>query len=265
MDIIKKTRASNLHNVKNLVTGVESIISSVIIDSFPSAWDTAPVDAAILERLHSLFNGRKIRFPGGQISSSWKVFRATEAPEKTFCSIAFIYNIIHGDGQNTAGAAFFDSHCRDNDKNTFSSIKKDHLRKINTQAPHSCLLLYDYSPISGMAFPSYPESIVGNSPVNWNNWLPVTTAAVVQSGPALASGSKTTSLYRSSVPFSYQLCHRHLFGLDLDYGKTALEIASGTREDKGMARYLVTVSLIHGSNEPQVPDEINRGIYQELL
>jgi hypothetical protein len=264
MDVIRKVKQGGQNGIRNLTGEVESTITTAIGELFPEKWESAAVDSVILARLSTIFSGRSIHLPGGRITSNWKIYQSRGIQDKVFASMAFIYNIAYHDGLETSGVAFFDSHCRDLDRNTFNSIKKDSVRRIHSNAPHGQILLYDYELISGMAFPVYPEYMVGNSPVNWNAWLPVSSAAAVQTELAMSIGSKSTALYRTSLPFAYQLCHRHLYGLDLDHNKPAMDIAKGIRDDRGHVNYLVAVSLAWGNARPRPHEDISLDVYSEL-
>ena len=115
-----------------------------------------------------------------------------------------------------------------------------------------------------MAFPSVPEAVIGNFPHSWDNWLPATQGAIVPVNCAMQLGQKNRGLYKIAVPFSYQLCYRYLYGLDLDYSDNSLKIARGTKLDKGSIKYLVCISVAHGGSEPQRYFDFNREIYTEL-
>jgi hypothetical protein len=132
------------------------------------------------------------------------------------------------------------------DKSSFSTLRKDHLKRFHSLSPSAHLLLADYDMIAGMAFPTLPEAIIGNYPHSWNSWTPFTHLASVASSAVLALGSKTSSLYKVSLPFSYQLCYRLIHGMDLDHSKAAVDFASGQREDKGLPAYIMRVQIAHG-------------------
>ncbi|RPI97273.1 MAG: hypothetical protein EHM32_01820 [Spirochaetales bacterium] len=185
-------------------------------------------------------------------------------PESELCSVAMLYKISYHDGQSVQGAGFLDAHAKDGGKNTFSSLKKDHLKRLHSIAHHSQLLLYDYDNITGMAFPATAESVLGAYPASWNAWTPYTVAATTPAHCALALNCKDTGLYKTSLPWSYQFCFRNIYGLDLDYGDAAVDTAKGVRFEKGRARYLVLVSVAHGGADLDDSIDFDRSAYIEL-
>ena len=264
MDVIRKIKNHDGNNLKSAVFQLETGIMEIVRKQFSAVWDADLMSASLSEKLCSLFNERTIHVPGGSLFTKWKAYCTADPPEKIFSSMAFILHISFHDRDEVTGAAFLDIHVKDPGKNTFSDIKKDAMRRLNTSAPHSQVLLCDYDAIAGMAFATSPEYIVGNATHTWNNWMPVTHAACIQTELALALGEKTTSLYKGSFPFSYQLCHRYFYGLDLEYHGTAMDIARGEKTDKGTPHYLITVSL--GDNASTCDDDfgINRSLYREM-
>jgi len=264
MDVVKKIRSRNQNSLKSAVFELENRLSDIISDSFPSSWDSDNINREIVSSLCELFNDKKIHAPGNSIKSRWKPYISIGKPEKEFGSIAILFNITYHDGHETEGITFYQSHTKDPDKNTFSSLRKDNLKRMNSNSPHSQLLLYDYDSITGMAFATSPEYVVGNSPHSWGNWLPGTHAATAPSDLSLSLGLKTTGLYKITLPFAYQLCYRNFFGLDLDHQKSVLDIGRGLKTDKGNPAYLITVSLAHGNSEPDTDFDIDRTVYTEL-
>jgi len=261
--VIKKIPHRGGH-MKSLVSEFEELLFRSVKNSYPDNWSGDQVTESILTGMCSLFSDKTIHVPGSIITTKVQAFRLVEEPENRFGDVSVLVVNSYHDGQVNEGVSFLSVKAKDPDKNTFSEIRKDHLKKINSNSPHSQLLLYDYDNISGMAFPTLPEAVIGNYPHNWNRWLPSTNAAVVPVNLALELGLKNTALYKVAVPFSYQFCYRYFFGLDLDYQKVAVETAKSYRSDRGNAKYLLILSAAHGGMKPHTNMDFNRERYERL-
>lgn len=265
MKIVKKINSGAKNTMKDFINAMETLIYKNIRGNYPSYWDEDVLNLCLIKDMSTLFNDKKIRVPSNIIRSNWKLYKMNQESENKFGDIAVILNITYHDGYNNEGAIFLEAHRKDPDKNTFSTIKSNILKRVASNAPHAQLLLYDYDNISGMAFAAVPDSIIGDYPDSWKSWIPFTHAAAVPVNAAIALGQKTTGLYKVSIPFSYQLCCRYLYGLDLDYQTVAVETARGQRSDKGNAKYLIVLSVAHGGAEFNTDIEINKDMYSELV
>jgi hypothetical protein len=263
MHVIRKIK-SGKNSVKGLIYELEELIFENIRGNYPNNWDDDTITDSLLRRVSTLFHGRKIHVPGDVIKTYCWLYRLGGDSEDKFSDVAILFKISYHDGQEVEGSAFLEVKKKDPNKNTFSAMRKDQLRRIHSSSPHSQLLLLDYDSITDMAFTAVPESIVGYYPISWNNWIPFTYAVTVPSNLAIVLGEKNTSLYKVSVPLSYQLCFRYMYGLDLDYRNLSVETAQGYRTDKGQVRYLMLMSIAHGGADPQQDFDFNRENYMEL-
>ncbi|MBN1495171.1 MAG: hypothetical protein JXA07_00280 [Spirochaetes bacterium] len=264
MKIIKQIAPSGKNSMKSLTMELESLIYTVISAQYPVNWDSGAVTRSLFSGMKQLFDNKIIRTPGNAIQTSWRIKRLKTDPEKILGDIAFLVQIAYHDGQVVRGAALLDTALKDPGKNTFSSLNKNRIKKLTSTASHASLLLYDYDPICGMAFPSTVESIIGSHPHTWNSWMPYTYAATVPAGLMMSIDNKTTGLYKISLPLSYQLCYRYLYGLDLDHSVASLETAAGLRPDRGIMKYLIMISISHGGAEPLTSFDYNDKLYTDF-
>ena len=265
MKIIQPVKADLRSSMKTIVAQIENQILAQVKGGYPSGWNRDGITAHLLKDIGEDLNGKKVLVPGNSMKISWKLLEAGKSFERYFAHVAILARITYHDGQVLEGVAFFDAVTKDPEKNTFSELKRDHLRRMHSISPHSHLLLYDYDMITGMAFPTIPEYVVGNYPNTWNSWIPYTNAGVIPAHAAIALGIKNTGLYKIAVPFSYHLCYRIFYGLGLDFNNTALETGKGKRAEKGVSRYLVQLSVAHGGAEPQSDFDINREVFSESV
>jgi hypothetical protein len=264
MKIIKQLSPGNRDGLKSLNVEMESLVYANVKENFPGNWDGDFITRSLLSSIKRLFNGKIIQTPGNTIKSYWSLHQLKDKNDATLGDIAFIVQVSYHDGQISKGAAFHATAIKDPGKNTFSGLNKNHYRKPLSFAPHSQILLFDYDTITGMAFPSTAESVIGNNPHSWNNWLPFTHAVTVPANLALSLDIKTTGLYKVSLPLSYLICYRYLYGLDLDHSTAALETASGIRTDRGNPKYLVLITLSHGGAVPLTTFDFDKKRYVEF-
>ncbi len=260
MITVKKIKQEE-NNMKSLMFDLEGYIYTHVRENYPNSWDEDTITRSLLITIKDSLNKKKIYLPGSSIRTSWSVYSHMNEPDNIICDFAIAARIIYHDNYSVEGVALFDAKTRDPDKNTFSAIKVNNLKKIRSVSPYSQLILYDYDSITGMAFPTSAESIVGNYPHSWNNWLPATNAASVPVTLATELNVKNTGLYKVSLPFSYLLAYRYPFGLDLDFQKSALDICKGFKTDRGNPRYLVTLTVAHGGTDLQDDIEYNEDNY----
>ncbi|OHD65402.1 MAG: hypothetical protein A2176_15725 [Spirochaetes bacterium RBG_13_51_14] len=264
MKVIKKIVPANRNGMKSLSFEMESIVYSNVKENFPDTWNRNFMTRSLFSDLKKLFHGKTIHTPGNTMKSFWRLYHSKEEAETVFGDIALIMNVSYHDGQTAEGVAFIDIAEKDPGKNTFSSLNKNKMRKLLSIAPHAQLLLFDYDTITGMAFPTTAESIIGNHPHSWNNWIPYTHAVSVPANLALPLDIKTTGLYKVSLPLSYQIYSRYLYGLDLDYSRPALETATGIKTGRGNPKYLVLIAVSHGGAEPVSEFDIDNKRYVEF-
>ncbi|TFH41046.1 MAG: hypothetical protein E4G96_06330 [Chrysiogenales bacterium] len=250
--------------MKSLTHELESVVYTSVRESYPKTWDADIITASLFSGIKKILHGKRILTPGNAIQSRWRIYRHVGNQENAFCDTALIVQVSYHDGQIVRGVAFHDTAEKDPSKNTFSRLNKTRMKKIASVGPHSRIILYDYDPVTGMAFPSTAESIIGSNPHSWNAWMPYTHAVAVPTVLALALDSKSTGLYKAALPLTYQICYRYLYGLDLDHSKPASDIASGIKTDRGNPKFLVLIAASHGGAEPLDAFEYNRELYEHV-
>src|SRR4030042_5277042 len=264
MKIIKQLAPGNRDGLRSLNFEMESLVYASVKENFPGNWDGDFITRSLLSNMKRLLNKKNIRTPGNVIKSYWSLHQLKDKSDTTLGDITFIVQVSYHDGQISKGAVFHAATLKDPGKNTFSSLNKNYYRKLISVAPHSQILLFDYDTITGMAFPSTAASIIGNHPHSWNNWIPFTHAVTVPANLALSLDIKTTGLYKVSLPLSYQICYRYLYGLDLDHSTTALETAAGIKKDRGNPKFMVLIAVSHGGAVPLTTFDIDKKRYVEF-
>jgi hypothetical protein len=264
MKVIKQLTTGNKDTMKSLSVQLESLVYGNVRENYPASWDRDHITRGLFSDLKQLLSGRAIHTPGNTLHTSWHLHRLKDETDTHFGHCALAVQVAYHDGQTVTGVAFLETAEKDGGKNTFSRVAKNNYRKMLSVAPHAQLLLYDYDTITGMAFPSTAESVIGSHPHSWNAWIPYTHAVTVPAGLALSLDTKTTALYKASLPFSYQLCYRYLHGLDLDFSRAALETAGGIKSDRGNPKFLILISVSHGGAEARNSFEFDNRKYIEF-
>lgn len=264
MRIIRNITSSGKNTMKTLSSDMEDAIYSNVKEHYPDSWYEPIITKSLLKELSDILNQRTIQIPGGTIRTASMLNILAEDPDHELGDFGILAKIRYHDGQLIEGAAIFESVKKDHEKNIFSNLKKDVTKRIRSISHHSMLLMYDYDCITGMAFPTSAEAIIGGQPHGWDTWAPYTHAAAVQSNIALELGIKHTGLYKTAQPFSYQLCYRYLFGLDLDFQKTAVDTVKGFKSDRGNPKFLFIISASHGGYEPDLNIEYDSTKYLEI-
>jgi hypothetical protein len=251
-------------NIRAFTQKIEELLFQAATANYPDYWEDDIITLTVIKGLEDTFKGQDILVPGNIIRTKWSSFMLRSDFDHRMADMGLLISIRYHDGNTITGVAAIKAAAKDRDKNSFSSIKRDQVKKLNTAFHHSQVLLYDYDHIAGMAFPAVAEAVLGSYPMGWSNWVPYTHGAVVPTEMVSSLGVKTTGLYKTAVPLSYQMCFRYLYGLDLDQHPLPLEIARGLKPEKGAFKYLMCVSIGHGNSEPPEMPEINREIYTPL-
>lgn len=265
MDIIKKIKSDG-NSFKELSRELERLMSENVLEGYPGSWTMDTVAERFVTGLRNTLDGKRIVYPGKSMRTRLWAYKLIDDREAAMGDIAILVRMSYHDAHRTEGAVLLQGALKDPDKNTFSGLKRDALRKAHSISPHAWLMLCDYDTISGMAYPALAEYVIGNHPQGGTNWISYTNSVLVPAGLALELGVKTTGLYKASVPLSHQFCHRFLMGLDLDYHQLARDVARGAKKDRGIARYLLLISVSLGGAEGSSDSDfdINRELYSPL-
>lgn len=246
-------------NVRMLLTGLETVLMSQVKDNFPTDWDEDFITRSILKELRKKLKSVRIHGLKNRMKIEWSAFKLQGIPERKFGDIALLVNIKYHDGDRIEGVAFLEAKKRSRNKTKFGAMKVKQLRKIFRNSPRSMALLYDYDDITQFANIGLDSSIY-----NWYEWKPCTCSVVVPINTILSLKKKDITLYKFSLPFSYQLFFRYFHGFDLEFQKKPINIAKGYAEEIGLPRYLAVVSIAFGRSEPYRDIGFNRNRFERF-
>ena len=256
---------------KEFYLKLEKIISDEINSSYPIDWNEDFISRNILRKFRNELNYIEIEGYKYNRAISWEAYKYDGTIENKFGDIGFIVSIDYPDGDKIEGVSFIEAKKRYNNSTLFKSIKFSQLRRINRNAPHSMVLLYDYLDITDFAQNYYSSNsgfYYGDidpyiiSP-NIKNTL-VTKATIAPNTNVIAVNKKDIGLYKLSLPFSYQISFRYFHGFDLDKSERALGIAKGFSSKKGFPNTICILKISSSKQMLENIPNINKKLYRRL-
>jgi hypothetical protein len=228
-------------------------------ENYRADWDEDFITRSILKGIRQQLHFTKVVGFKDRVRVEWIPYKLSGKAENKFGDIAILVKISYRDGDEIEGVAFLEAKKRKPGNEKFEALKFEQLKRIRRYAPSLMALLYDYNDIT--QFTDFDP----NADERYWGWYykPCTYAVVVPSNIVIHMKKRDTTLYKFSLPFSYQLIFRYFNGLDLEFGKAPIEIAKGYRIDKGLPTYLVAVSITYGKAEPE-PVNFNRELFSKI-
>lgn len=247
---------------------MEERIQEEIQDAYPTDWDEDYITRRILVAIKSL-NYTQVEYLTTFNNIFIKAFKQKGSIETNYGDIAFILDITYKDGDSIRGVAFLEAKRRYEGTNEYSALKRTQLERIYSNAPSARLLLYNYNYMSNLAptgMDSRSSSGSGILPK-----IPSTNTSVLPINTAIHLNSKTDSLEKFSIPFSYQFTFRYLFGMDLEFGDDLVQRVLGfnIKNRADLPRYIVPITIKPGKKgeketELSFEPNVNREIFAEI-
>lgn len=247
-------------NAALFLTELEGILEEQTTDNYPEDWDEDFITRSILKEMRNRLTPVTVFGLRQRMKIKWFAYKQAGTQERNFGDIALLVEIQYQGGDRVEGVAFFEAKKRSVNKTVFSEIRFPQLRRINRNATHSMVLLYDYEDIT--QFADFNARM--GYPWSWFEWKACTYSVVVPISIVLNKNKKDTSLYKFSLPLSYQLFFRHFQGFDLEFQRKTIDIAKGYDKQKGTPKYLVIASIALGKAEPYTDISFNRDAFGEL-
>jgi hypothetical protein len=225
-------------------------------------WEEDHITLQIIRNLHKKVSHASQLVAEHELKVEWSAYRQKK---KSWGDLGVLVNIRYSDGSELKGGAILEAKKRARSSIGFDAIKSIQLDSVETNARHAMLLLYDYDKITHFAL----EPFLGDLRRPYRP-APLTTfthAAVSPISIARKTGWRDQSLYRSCLPFSYQLCFRYFSGLDLDVDQGLIEVLEG-RAALGSPKYLLVFSIARGNVEPNAgirPDHNSYSTWEDRL
>ena len=248
-------------DIREFLLELEMILQEHVKNNYPIDWDEDFITRSILKGIRNRLGSVVVKDLKERMRIEWLPYKLMGRPENKFGDIAILVNIRYQDGDQIEGVAFLEAKKRDINKTRFGAIRIGQLKRIIRNAPSSMVLLYDYDDITQFANFKPKSSVRGL--FEWLELKPCTSSVVVPTSIVAHKKKKDTTLYKFSLPFSYQIVFRYFQGFDLEFRETPIKIAKGYASEKGLPTYLVVVSITYGRAEPQVVD-FNRNRFGEV-
>jgi hypothetical protein len=232
---------------------VEAIVNRTVKNNHPEDWDEDFITRELLREMRKQFGEVRLTGLREELRINWQTWKLAGDDEHRYGDVAMLVTIADRTGDLLSGAAFLEAKKRSNRRDRFGALKLDQLDRIYESAPHAMVLLYDYKPISefvlnrGLDSGLWAALLGGHAAPDAG--VQLTHAVVVPMSHVRAIQRKDVSLYRYSVPLSYQLLHRYLQGLDLEFHDEAISIAKGQRRDAA-PKYLLHIYVGRDTDPP---------------
>ena len=248
---------------------IEKLVKESIPGSHPKSWEVHALTQRLLLGLQSNLQGAPITGFRSDFTVECTALRrrpAEEAGAANGAAIAVVTRIANRDGTLLEGASFLEARIKSDRKRTFEAFTQPQLRKSLRGSPSTHLLLLDYEDITAyssnrsVAFPAMEYS-------PWRGGLPVTPCTYAVVSPlnvVLAQHLNDTSLYRFSLPLSFQLVYRYWHGFDLDPSEQALQAARGFTSHREPCSYLLAMTVVEDGAEPPGALELERSAWRPL-
>ena len=100
--------------------------------------------------------------------------------------------------------------------------------------------------------------------------IPSTNTSALPINTAIHLKSKTDSLEKFSIPFSYQFTFRYLFGMDLEFGDELIKRVLGNVKDKAdLPKYIIPITIKPGKkgekeSKFRYEPNVNRDFFAEI-
>jgi hypothetical protein len=144
-------------------------------------------------------------------------------------------------GQAVVGCAFLEAKRRYPESRTYDELRWEQLERIEKNAPHAMLLLYDFENVR------FNEDVSG---LRVENSTAPSRAIVVPIGLARAIKTNTIDLYQSCTPLAHQVCYRYLQGLDLEIVEDPVKFFA----DRGLKpKYALQIMVNHRGLDKKPP------------
>jgi len=244
---------------------IEEIFENEVKKLLPGLWDEDLLTQNFLIGLCSTLRSVSLTDLNGLSKVSLNAFKQRGSLTETrFGDIAIIVNIKYPDGEVIEGVGYLEAKKRAIGKLTFDAAGVRQLRRINANAPHARLLLYDYAPAVGFITTYMEQPDIYHHFHRTLRYLPVTHAVAVPINLSLKANHFDTGLYKFGLPFSHQIGFRYLYAQDLEFDEETVNASKGFSERMRLSSYVLTISIVP-SNFPENDSAIvNQEVFERL-
>ncbi len=248
-----------------LVQKVETTIRQIIRRCYPTSWHEDHITYCITDELGS-FARMEITGLHRPMFVSWDARKFRGPTETALGDLGVLVHLTSWDGEQVEGIGIIEAKKRDFIGSAFSAVQEQQLVNINASAPRSRLLLYDPSDITefGDNLPAGHSFLDSSRGADRSQRLPWSQAVTVPINLALAVRNFRPSLYKYSLPLSYQICSRYFRGFDLEFGTDVLRRVKGFIEGSGDPRYLLVVGVSASPGVPEPRRLFNEELYGQM-
>jgi hypothetical protein len=255
---------------------IDQAIRREIAEAYPLNWDEDYITMRILAALRKGLNGAEVVGYKKPMKIACQAYKLKGKAETNFGDVAVIVNIQYRDSDRIEGVGFWEAKKRDVARTTFSALKTSQLQRINRNAPHAQVVLYDYEETTAFACNADWDDF------EMRDWLPMpywggplpmhhhprhtsaTQCLAVPMQNAIAVGRKDTALYKMGIPLYQELCQRYMHGFDFDMSKKALALATGYADSWRLPKYVMHIVVAHTGEIPRPHPMPNDNVFQVI-
>lgn len=248
---------------------VENRILQEIRDAYPANWDEDYITRRITVALASL-NGTQVEYLTKFQNIFIAAFKQKGKAETNYGDLAIVVDITYADGDNLVGVAFLEAKRRYEKTTEYKKLDFVQLQRIYDNAPSARLLLYNYKPMSELAPTGLDGGNVSSGGSGLLPKLPSTYTSVMPANTAIHLKKKDDSIEKFSIPFSYQLAFRYLFGMELEFDKEKVDAALGNaKNEEDIPLYVIPITVKPGKKGDKLKEvnyspAVNKEVFAEI-
>ena len=235
--------------IQKLEAKISTVVMEIQLDNLYN-WNEDYITLSILKELRRNFRQVTIKYSKNKfihVKTNFLKFNRKLKAEEKYGDIAILINLSYDDGISLEGVGLLEAKRFYQDKKSFSAINQDQLRRINENAPHAFLMLYDYERIDkNQTFKNYLliKKKFFQSPL-YASLIPINIA---RNFPKIER-----DIYRFSTAFSYQFAYRYMHGLDLEFTNEIIQAAKGYQvAEINPPQYVIQVSIKHTKDDKEI-------------
>ncbi len=245
---------------------IEKLVQESVPGSHPRNWDVHFLTRKLLAGLRGSLQDAPITGFKSDFTVRWEPLARRQKGAADTAGIAVLTRLAFRDGTVLEGAAFLEARLKTDRKRTFESFALPQLKKAMRGSASTQVLFYDYEDITAYSsnrsvlFPPMEYS-------PWRGGLPVTPCTYAVVSPVnvvVAQHVNDTSIYRFSLPLSYQVVYRWWHGFDLDTSEQALAAARGMPGRRDPCAYLLAMTVAEEGADAAGGIELDRSGWKPL-
>jgi hypothetical protein len=183
----------------------------------------------------------------GDIAETRVIFKKnTGRIETSRGDIGVVVRLTTKADRTVVGFGYLEAKRRYTSSRNYDELRWDQLQRIESNAPHAMLLMYDFEDVR------FNEDVSGDEA---REVKPRSRAVVIPIAWARAIEKRNIELYQSCTPLAHQVCYRYLHGLDLEMMKDPAELTTFFSSGDLVPAYLLEIDVVHRERHDTTPKD----------